>query len=153
MDVRQLIAGSRVYFPVFNRGALFSVGDGHAAQGDGEVCGYAIEIAAEFSCKFIIHKDLNLSKPRAIIPPQHSSSDGGGYYLTMGIDSDAKKAVREAVKEMIDWMVRDHDLSIRDALIAASVAGDVKISEAVNLPNWIASFQLPKSIFETTQSR
>src|SRR5579875_1496033 len=100
LDIRQLIKGSKIFFPVFNEGALFSVGDGHGAQGDGEVCVTAIEIAAEFSCRFRIHKNWNIPKPRAIIPPQHRTSlDDKGYYLTMGIDRDVKRATREAVRE------------------------------------------------------
>ena len=147
LDIRQLIKGSKVFFPVFNEGALFSVGDAHAAQGDGEVCITAIEIAAEFSCRFKIRKNWNIPRPRAIIPPQQSQMDNEGYYLTMGIDSDVKKAVRDSVKEMVDWIQREHPLSLRDSYIVASVAGDIKISEAVNLPNWIASFVVPRSIF------
>jgi acetamidase/formamidase len=147
IDVKQLVKGSSVFFPVLNRGALFSTGDGHAAQGDGEVCVTAIEIAAEFTCKFIVHKNANITRPRALIPPQNSEIDDKGYYLTMGIDRDVNKATRDAVREMIDWIAREQDLSLRDAYVVTSVAGDLKISQAVDAPNWTISFTLPRSIF------
>jgi len=146
-DIRQLTKGSRVYFPVFNEGALFSTGDAHAAQGDGEVCLTAIEIAGELHCRFRVLKNWNIPKPRAVIPPQNSSLDAKGYYLTMGIGGNTNEAAREAVKEMVDWLVREQDLTIRDAYVVASVSGDLKLSEVVDGPNWTVSFTVPKSIF------
>ncbi len=147
LDIRQLTRGSKVFFPVFNPGALFSTGDAHAAQGDGEVCLTAIEIAGELHCRFRVHKNWNIPKPRATIPPQNSSLDSKGYYLTMGISSNTNEAAREAVKEMVDWLMREHDLTLRDAYVVASVVGDLKLSEVVDGPNWTVSFTVPKSAF------
>jgi acetamidase/formamidase len=147
LDIHQFVKGSRVYLPVFNAGALFSTGDAHAAQGDGEVCVTAIEMAGELRCRFKVHKHWNLSRPRATIPPQSSSLDSRGYYLTMGIGGDPKASAREAVKEMAEWMTRERGLSLADAYVISSVAGDLKLSEVVNEPNWTVSFTMPKAIF------
>ncbi|MDA4128901.1 MAG: acetamidase/formamidase family protein [Thaumarchaeota archaeon] len=146
-DIRQLTKGSRVFFPVFNEGGLFSTGDAHAAQGDGEVCLTAIEIAGELHCRFRVHKNWNIPKPRAIIPPQNSVLDSKGYYLTMGIGGNTNQAAREAVKEMVDWLMREHNLTLRDAYVVSSVAGDLKLSEVVDGPNWTVSFTVPKAAF------
>lgn len=147
MDIKQLIVGSRLFLPVLNEGALFSAGDGHAAQGDGEVCSTAVETAVEFTCKFSIHENWNLPWPRAIIPPQPSEVDERGSYLTMGINRDANVATREAVKEMVDWVQREHNLTLEEAYVLTSVAGNLKVSESVDVPNWVISMVLSRSIF------
>jgi acetamidase/formamidase len=146
-DIRQFTKGSRVFFPVFNKGALFSTGDAHAAQGDGEVCLTAIEIAGELQCRFTVHKNWTIPRPRAIVPPQNSSMDNKGYYLTMGISGNTNEAAREAVKEMVDWLMREHNLTLRDAYVVSSVVGDLKLSEVVDGPNWTVSFTVPRSVF------
>lgn len=147
LDIRQLVKGSRIFFPVFNKGALFSVGDGHAAQGDGEVCVSAIETSMEFACRFKVHKEMTVTSVHAIIPSQNNYADAAGYYLTTGISADMPDAARQAVREMLTWLAQERHIRSDEAYVIASIAGDLKISQAVNLPNWTVSFTVPLSVF------
>ncbi|AFZ68016.1 putative acetamidase/formamidase [Deinococcus peraridilitoris DSM 19664] len=149
MDIRDLTAGTRLYLPVEVPGALFSVGDTHAAQGDGEVCGTAIESAMRVTLRFGVQKQANFQAPRFSTPgPVTRHIDAGGYDVTTGIGPDLFEASRDAVRSMIDHLGREYQLDPYDAYLLCSVAADLRISEIVDAPNWLVSFYLPRAIFQ-----
>ncbi|MGQ0549536.1 MAG: acetamidase/formamidase family protein [Armatimonadota bacterium] len=148
MDIRHLTRGTTLLFPVWVDGALFSCGDAHAVQGDGEVCISAIEAPMRATLRFGVRKDLRLPSPQFVTPgPLTSRHDAKGYYATTGIAPDLMEGARAAVRAMIDHLVRTYRLSRQDAYILCSVAVDLKISEVVDVPNWVVSAYLPLSIF------
>jgi amidase len=149
MDVRDLAAGTVLYLPVEVTGALFSVGDTHAAQGDGEVCGTAIESPMSVVLTFDVEKGANLAAPRFTTSgPVTRHIDGKGYEVTTGIGPDLMEAARGAVNRMIDLLSARHGLAPADAYMLSSVAGDLRISEIVDQPNWVVSFYFPRIVFE-----
>lgn len=149
MDVRDLAAGTTLYLPVQVAGALFSVGDTHAAQGDGEVCGTAIESPMEITLSFEIVKGANLRAPQFETPgPVTRHLDSKGYYVTTGVQPDLLGAAKDAVSAMIEHLGKTYDLSPEDAYLLASVACDLRISEIVDVPNYLVSFYLPLALFD-----
>lgn len=149
MDIRDLAAGSELYLPVEVAGALFSVGDTHAAQGDGEVCGTAIESPMDIALKFDLIKDAQLAFPRFTTPgPVSRHLDEKGYEVTTGVGPDLMEGARAAVSGMIDLLGTRHGLAAVEAYMLCSVAGDLRISEIVDQPNWVASFYFPRLVFE-----
>lgn len=147
MDIRHLTAGTTLLLPVEVEGALFSVGDTHAAQGDGEVCGTAIESPMNVALRFRLHRTYRIEQPHYLIPgPLASGRDPKGYYVTTGIHDDLMEATRKAVRAMIAYLGDRYGLSREDAYALASVAVDLKISEVVDAPNWVVSAFLPRSI-------
>jgi acetamidase/formamidase len=149
MDVRDIAQGTELFLPVEVPGALFSVGDTHAAQGDGEVCGTAIESAMQVSLQFDLMKRTALSFPRFRTPgPVTRHLDARGYDVTTGIGPDLMEAARAAVRSMVDLLQALHHLPAIDAYLLCSVCGDLRISEIVDLPNWTVSFYFPRVIFE-----
>jgi acetamidase/formamidase len=148
MDTRHLTAGTRLFLPVFARGGRFSLGDGHAAQGDGEVCGTAIETPMRARVRLTVRKDLHVTAPEFQTPgPLAAGTNIGPYYATDGIAPDLMTAARDAVRRMIDYLGRDHGVAPIDAYLLCSVAADLKISEVVDAPNWIVTAYLPLAIF------
>jgi acetamidase/formamidase len=148
MDTRHLTAGTKLYLPVFADGALFSLGDGHAAQGDGEVCGTAIETPMRVRLRLTVRKDIHLTAPEFLTPgPLTASTNTGPYYATDGVGPDLMIAARDAVRRMIDYLGREHGLAPIDAYLLCSVAADLKISEVVDAPNWIVTTYFPLSVF------
>jgi acetamidase/formamidase len=148
MDTRHLTAGTRLYLPVFAAGARFSLGDGHAAQGDGEVCGTAIETPMQARVRFTVRKDLHVTAPEFLTPgPISMSTNIGPYYATDGVGPDLRVAAQDATRRMIDYLGRDHGVAPVDAYLLCSVACDLKISEVVDAPNWIVTAYCPLSIF------
>ncbi|HYN63893.1 MAG TPA: acetamidase/formamidase family protein [Candidatus Limnocylindrales bacterium] len=148
MDTRHLTAGTRLYLPVFADGARFSLGDGHAAQGDGEVCGTAIETPMRARLRLTVRKDLSVTAPEFLTSgPLAQSTNTGPYYATDGVGPDLMLAAREAVRRMIDYLGREHGLAPIDAYLLCSVAADLKISEVVDAPNWIVTNYFPLSVF------
>ncbi|MBO0798808.1 MAG: acetamidase/formamidase family protein, partial [Blastocatellia bacterium] len=134
-----LVAGTTLYIPIHVRGALFQVGDGHAAQGNGEVCITAIETSLVGKLQLIVRKDMKLRWPRAETP---------SAYMTMGIDEDLTQATRIAVREMIDFLAAEKNLSREDAYLLASVAADLSITQLVDGTKGVHAM-IPKSIFKT----
>jgi acetamidase/formamidase len=128
---------------------LFSADDCHALQGDGEVCVAGIECPMSFSLRFRLRQGLNLETPAFFTArnPLSAHESAVGYYATTGIGPDLMEDARNAVRRMIDWLCREHKLSPEDAYLLSSVAGDLKISEIVDQPNWIVSFYMPLMIF------
>ena len=149
MDTRDLNAGSVLYLPVEVPGALFSMGDAHATQGDGEVCGTAIESPIRVSVKFEVVKGLKLNFPRfETSGPVTRHLDEKGYEVTTGVGPDLMEAARAAVGDMIELISREHGLSPAEAYMLCSVCADLRISEIVDAPNWIVSFYFPRVVFD-----
>jgi acetamidase/formamidase len=149
MDTRHLTAGATLFLPVFHDGARFSIGDGHAAQGDGEVCGTAIETPMRARVRFTVRRDLHLTGPEFITAPGAAAERPVGQrYATDGIGPDLIAAARDAVRRMIDWLGREHGLAPIDAYMLCSVGIDLRISEIVDQPNFIVTAHCPLSIFE-----
>ena len=123
MDNKELVAGTTVFFPVFNEGALFSCGDGHAVQGDGEVCITAVETSLSGRFRLSVRKDMHLTAPRAETPT---------HYITMGFDEDLDDAVKQALRDMIRWIGELRGLSASDAYTLCSLAADLHVTQTVN---------------------
>lgn len=149
MDIRDLAAGTTLYLPVEVSGGLFSVGDTHAAQGDGEVCGTAIESPMDTVLTLDLVKGANLKSPRFTTPgPVTNHLDAKGYEVTTGIGPDLMAAARDAVSGMIDLLTASRGLAAEDAYMLISTCGDLRISEIVDMPNWLVSFYFPRCVFE-----
>ncbi|PIO97180.1 acetamidase/formamidase family protein [Pleomorphomonas carboxyditropha] len=147
LDIRDLAAGVTLYLPIEVEGALFSVGDTHAAQGDGEVCGTAIESAMNVTLKLDVLKGQTLESPRFTTPgPVTRHLDAAGYEVTTGVGPDLMTAAREALSRMIDLLAAAHGYSPADAYMLCSVAGDLRISEIVDMPNVVVSFYFPRIV-------
>ncbi len=123
MDDKALVAGTSLFLPVFNPGALFEIGDGHAGEGDGESDVTAMETSLVGTLQFILHKGLASAYPRAETPT---------HYIAMGFDDDVNVAARKAVRNMIDFLAAQKGLTRDDAYMLVSVAGDVDITELVD---------------------
>jgi acetamidase/formamidase len=123
MDNKELGAGTTTYFPVFVDGALFSAGDGHALQGDGEVCLTAIETALTGTFEFIVRTDMKLALPRAETPDA---------WITMGFDEDLDDAVKQALRDMIKLIGELSGLSPQDAYTLCSIAADLRVTQTVD---------------------
>lgn len=139
LDNRELVAGSTLYIPVFVPGALFEVGDGHAAQGDGEVDQTAIETSLRGRLRLTVRKDMKLAWPRAETPTD---------YISMATDPDLTIATRGAIAEMIDFLVAEKHLTRHQAYQLVSIAGNVAVTQLVDKPNHGVHVRLPKSLFK-----
>ena len=149
MDIRDMSAGTELYLPVEVAGGLFSVGDTHATQGDGEVCGTAIESPCTLVARFELIKNANLAFPRFTTPgPVSRHLDVKGYEVTTGIGPDLMTSAKAAVSGMIDLLSGRYKMNPVDAYMLCSVCGDLRISEIVDMPNWVVSFYFPRVIFE-----
>lgn len=149
LDIRDLAAGTTLYLPVEVAGALFSVGDTHAAQGDGEVCGTAIESPMDVVFKLDLVKDARLRTPRFTTSgPVTRHLDAKGYEVTTGIGPDLMAGAKEAVLQMVDLLAGRYRIDPVEAYMLASVCGDLRISEIVDVPNWVVSFYFPRCVFE-----
>jgi acetamidase/formamidase len=149
MDTRDVAEGSELFLPVEVAGALFSVGDTHAAQGDGEVCGTALESPMRVALKFDLLKQTPLSFPRFRTPgPVTRHLDAKGYEVATGIGPDLMQAARDSVRSMIELLMQRHSMPAVDAYMLCSVCGDLRISEIVDVPNWVVSFYFPRVVFE-----
>ena len=123
MDNKELVAGSTLYLPVFNEGALFSIGDGHGVQGDGEVCLTALETFLTGTVRLTVRKDLGLKFPRAETPT---------HYITMGMDEDLDDAAKQALRDMLKLLQEKAGLSAHDAYTLCSLACDMRITQLVD---------------------
>jgi acetamidase/formamidase len=149
MDVRDIGAGTVLYLPVECAGALFSVGDTHAAQGDGEVCGTAIESPMTVVLTFDLIKNAGLRTPRfTTAGPVTRHLDGKGYEATTGINPDLFQAARDALSAMIDLLSARHGMTPVEAYMLCSVCADLRISEIVDQPNWVVSLYFPRIVLE-----
>jgi len=138
MDNPDLTAGTTLYLPVFVEGALFSVGDGHGAQGDGEIGGTGIEMPLTITVRLTVRKDKRISEP------QYETSD---YYATTGFGTTIDQAAKKAAGFMVDYLVSEHNLAPDQAYVLSSLAANLKISETVDAPHMLVSMRLPKALF------
>jgi acetamidase/formamidase len=148
MDIRQLCAGSTLYLPVLVEGALFSTGDAHAAQGDGEVCITAVEMSARVTLRFGLQRGRRIAEPRLrTVNPPSGAGRKGPWVATTANGPDLYASSQQAIRYLIEHIVEERGLSREQAYVVCSVAADLKISEIVDAPNWIVSAFLPESIF------
>lgn len=146
VDIRGLKAGARALFPVLVKGALFSTGDCHAAQGDGEVAGTGIESAMTVTLRFHLRKGMAPRELQFFTASPLTRADRAGYYCTTAQGEDLYANAQNAVRYMIDWLVANHGLSRSQAYCLCSAAADLKISEIVDAPNWMVSCYLPLGV-------
>ena len=149
MDCRDIALGVPLYLPVRVPGALFSLGDPHAAQGDGEMAGTAIEMpVASATCKIELSKSENLKFPRFETPgPVTRHLDAKGYEATTGIGPDLMETARDALRGMIERIAKTEKLAPEEVYMLCSVCADLRLSEVVDRPNWVVSCYLPRIVF------
>jgi acetamidase/formamidase len=148
MDNKHLTVGSTLYLPVQVDGALFSTGDAHAAQGDGECCVTAVETWSNITLKFNLLPQKNFAEPRLRTHgPLCSSTNTGPYYATTAQGPDLFANSQQAIRYMIDHLMEERGLSWQESYVLCSVAVDLKISEIVDAPNWLVSAFLPEIVF------
>jgi acetamidase/formamidase len=139
LDNKELVAGSTLFIPVFVPGALFEVGDGHGAQGDGEVDQTAIETSLRGRLQLTVRKDMKLTWPRA-----ETVTD----YISMATDPDLAVATKGAIQEMVDFVAAAKHMTKHQAYQLVSIAGNVAVTQLVDKPNLGVHVRLPKSIFQ-----
>ena len=139
LDNKELVAGTTLYIPVFVPGALFEVGDGHAAQGDGEVDQTAVETSLRGRLQLTVRKNMRLAWPRA-----ETATD----FLSMAADADLTTATTLAIQEMVDFLVSSKGLSKHQAYQLVSIAGNVAITQLVDRPTLGVHVKMPKNIFK-----
>ncbi len=145
MDVRELCAGATLYLPVLNPGALFSAGDAHAAQGDGEVCINGIECPVDVTLRFHLHKQRSLSGPVIESSPQRKQDNETGW-IVVESDKDPTVAAQSATSRMIDLLVDRWGFTDVHAYLLCSVALHLKFSQVVNEPMFTVSATIPKHV-------
>jgi len=138
MDDPNMTEGTTVYFPVQVEGALFSIGDAHAAQGLGEVCGTAIEAPMR-----IVYEVEVIKGGREIKEPQYETDD---YYAVTGYGETIDEAAKKATRYMIDYLENEHGMDRNDAYALASLAGDLKIAEVVDVPHMLVTMHMSKEV-------
>lgn len=156
VDTRYLGVGSTVYFPCQVPGALFSCGDGHAAQGDGEVCGTAIETPMRAGLRLSVIKRgaegwMALKCPHYTTPPRTgevAEDDLKGTYAALGIHAEPREAARMALRGLLDWLEKEKGLTRVEGYMLASVAASLRMTEVVDMPNFAVSCSIPLSTFE-----
>ncbi|HWG26900.1 acetamidase/formamidase family protein [Actinospica sp.] len=144
MDIRQLGAGGSVLLPVGVQGALLSLGDGHAAMGDGEICGTGVETSARTVLEIELVKDRAIPAP--ILETPAAARRTGAALVTTGIGPDLLTAAKDAARSLVDETVRRTGLSAVHAYILASLTADLIVSEIVDLPNYVVSMHLPVDV-------
>ena len=138
MDDPHMVEGTSIYFPVFVEGALFSIGDAHATQGMGEVCGTAIEAPMH-----IVYELEVLKGGRSIPEPEYESDD---FYAVTAIGTTVDEAAKKAVAFMVEYLVAEHGLGRNEAYALCSLAGDLKIAEVVDVPNMLVAMHMSKDV-------
>jgi acetamidase/formamidase len=148
MDTRQLVAGSTLYLPVQVEQALFSCGDAHGCQGDGEVCVTGLEAPMYAALRFTLHKGRSIPSPQYRTPaPLTPRVDSAPFYATTGVGGDLFAASQDAIRAMVDHIHQTYDLTPVDAYLLCSLAVDLKISEIVDAGQYIVSALLPEAVF------
>jgi acetamidase/formamidase len=149
VDIRHLTAGTIVRLPVLVEGALFSCGDCHAAQGDGEVNGTGIEAPMVVTLRLSLARGRSIPELQFVTPPgrQLTSAGARGYFATTAHGPDLFENAQRAIRYMINHLVAEHDLTREQAYCLCGAAVDLKISEIVDEPNWLVSAYLPLGIF------
>jgi acetamidase/formamidase len=148
MDTRQLVRGATLFLPVQVEHALFSCGDAHGAQGDGEVCVTGLEAPMFASLRFSLYKGHSIPAPQFRTPgPLTPRVDSAPFYGTTGVGGDLYVAAQDAIRAMVDHIASDYGLGREDAYLLCSLAVDLKISEIVDAGQYIVSALLPEAIF------
>jgi acetamidase/formamidase len=148
MDTRQLTRGTTLYLPIQVEGALFSCGDAHAAQGDGEVCVTGLESPMYGALRFTLHKDRPIPAPQYLTGgPLAPRVADAPWYGTTGVGPDLFVGAQEAVRAMVDHLAAEHGLSPEDAYLLCSLCVDLRISEIVDAGQYVVSALLPLAIF------
>jgi acetamidase/formamidase len=149
MDTKHLRAGTTLLLPVGVEGALFSVGDTHAAMGDGEVCGTAVEAPMDIALRLTVRKDLSIDAPQYVVPEAAAPVErrAGGFHVCTGVGPDLWEATRDATRSLVEHMVERLGRDRQEAYAIASVACDLRIHEVVDAPNWVVGAFLPLGIF------
>ena len=145
LDIKHLGPGTTLLLPVGVEGALFSLGDTHAAQGDGEVCGTAVETAMDVLVRLSVRRDITIAAPQFVLPPP-ALAERSGYHVCTGVGPDLLEAARDAIRATISHLVERHDFEPTEAYAIASVAVDLRIHEVVDAPNWVVGAFLPDAI-------
>lgn len=148
IDIRHLTVGSTLFLPVAVDRALFSVGDCHLAQGDGEICLTAIEAPLTVTLRFELQKGRTLAEPQLTTTGTATKqSDGMGFLVTTASGPDLYRNAQQAVRYMLDRLMAEYDLTRNEAYMLCSATGDLKIPQIVNGGQWTVSFHIPRSIF------
>ncbi len=148
MDIKHLRAGTTLLLPVGVEGALFSVGDTHAAMGDAEVCGTAVETAMDVTLRIGLRRGLDLPAPQYRMPAgELARTQGSAYHVCTGIAPDLLEATRAATRALIDHLGETRGLDRQEAYALCSVAADLRIHEVVDAPNWLVGAFIPDDIF------
>lgn len=160
IDTRHITRGSSLYLPVQVPGALLSAGDGHAAQGDGEVCGTAVETPMRCRLRVTVEKGEKARSwcangPAIVTAPRDTrpelnvgvAGDEGREFMALGVDADLREATRKAVRGVLAWLVAEKGMERIEAYMLASVAGNLKLTEVVDMPNYAVGFGIPLGIF------
>jgi acetamidase/formamidase len=149
LDTKHLVEGATLFLPVGVEGALFSLGDTHAAQGDGEVCGTAIETAMEVVVRLSVRRAFRVYAPQYRLPAGAlAEGERSAYHVCTGVGPDLLEAARDAVRATIRRLEEEHGLGRDEAYALCSVAVDLRIHEVVDAPNWVVGAFLPEDIFE-----
>jgi acetamidase/formamidase len=146
LDCRSVGRGATLLLPVEVEGALLSVGDPHAAQGDGEVCGTAVETTATAQLRIALRHDRPIAAPQIELPARPATGATGPRHVTTGVGPDLYAGARDATRAMIEHLGVTHDLTPEDAYALCSVAADLRIAEVVDAPNWVVAMELDLGI-------
>lgn len=142
LDIKALGQGASLWLPVQVNGALFSLGDPHAAQGDGEVAGTAIECPMAAAVRLTLHKQANLRQPHFFSPP-HGPSRATRNFSSVGVAPDLMEAARQALRGVVAFLADTYHIAPIQAYVLASVIADLAITEVVNTPNWTVTATVP----------
>jgi acetamidase/formamidase len=149
LDIKHLRQGTTLWLPVGVEGALFSIGDTHATQGDGEVCGTAIEAAMDVVLSLAVRDDFAIETPHYRLPRGAlGATEQSAYHVATGVAPDLHEAARQAVHQAMAYLGETRGLEREEAYALCSVAGDLRIHEVVDAPNWVVGMFLPEDIFE-----
>jgi acetamidase/formamidase len=149
MDTKHLRAGATLFLPVGAEGALFSLGDTHAAQGDGEVCGTAVEAAMDVVLRLSVRRDFEIQAPQYHLPRGAlAKTEESSYHVCTAVGPDLMEGARDAVRAAISYLGERYGLDREEAYALASVAVDLRIHEVVDAPNWVVGAFVPESIFQ-----
>jgi len=146
LDTKHLTAGATLYLPVGVEGAMLSLGDTHAAQGDGEVCGTAIESAMDIVIRASVRRDMTIAAPQITLR-RGPETVASAHHVCTGVAPDLMEASRDATRAMIQHLGEHYGLGREEAYALTSVACDLRIHELVDAPNWVVGAFLPTAIF------
>jgi acetamidase/formamidase len=152
LDIKHLRAGTTLYLPVGVEGAMFSVGDTHAAMGDAEVCGTAVETAMDISVRLSVRSDMRIDAPQYAVPAGAlAETETSAYHVCTGVAPDLMEASKRAVRATIEHLGRRYGIERQEAYALCSVACDLRIHELVDAPNWVVGAFFPEDIVKGRQ--